>query len=57
MNKLTADKSKEQFEEWFKGVEIELRERGLGFAAVAGVWADMRKAWHASRQALEDNMK
>jgi|GEM_PF-725799 len=53
MNKLTAEKSKEQFEEWFKGVEIELRERGLGFAAVAGIWADMWKAWRASRQALE----
>lgn len=53
MNKLTAEKCREQFEEWFKGVEIELRKRGLGFAAVAGVWADMRKAWHASREALE----
>jgi hypothetical protein len=48
MKKLTADKSKEQFEEWLKSTG-----QNPPYATKRGYW----EIWKASREAIEINMK
>lgn len=63
MNKLIAEKCREQFEEWItkgmsemhKGIMLRRLECSDGYfhTVTRAGW----EAWQASRQALEDNMK